>query len=142
MILTWSGFSRLQIYGFKPEPYDSLQELLNDNELQEAPRFLAFTPGLTVGVSCEGQTAADRENILDDGVQFFPNNTDSINGYAGFPVVCVFVLSFSNSEYLLFRFTLDESISRRKLRNFWQPKKFYKIVSMYMYSPRDVYQTF
>ena len=111
----------LQIYGFKPEPYDSLQELLNDNELQEAPRFLAFTPGLTVGVSCEGQTAADRENILDDGVQFFPNNTDSINSYAGFPVVCLFVLFFSNNEYLLFRFTLDEGISGRNLRNFWQP---------------------
>lgn len=74
---------------------------MDDNGLSEKPRFLAFKPGLTVGVSCEGQNAADRENILDDGVEFFPNNTDNVLNYAGLPVVSHVIMNISNSNLYL-----------------------------------------
>jgi len=57
-----------------PEPYETLDELKTDMGMKtdEDLRFLAFSPNVSVGVSCEGQNAADRENLADGGIEFHP----------------------------------------------------------------------
>lgn len=76
----------LQVFGFVPQPYVTVEELMKDNDLKVEPRFLAFTPNLTVAIGCEGQNPADRENIADGGIEFYPNM--AANSYAGLPAVC------------------------------------------------------
>ncbi|XP_067947956.1 sodium/potassium-transporting ATPase subunit beta-2-like [Watersipora subatra] len=74
-----------RVFGFSPQPYASIDELVQDNKLKTQPRFLAFTPNLTIAIGCEGENPADRENILDGGIVFYPNEQD--NGYAGLPKI-------------------------------------------------------
>lgn len=74
------------MFGFKPIPYVTKEQLLKDNNLTSI-RFLAFQPNLTVGIGCEGENPADRENILDKGIVFYPNAEDGQNNYAGIPAV-------------------------------------------------------
>jgi len=76
------------MYGFTPDPYESVPELLQDQRLVDRPRFLTWKQN-HVGVSCEGMTAADRENLNE--VKYYPeggfsevrtNTSDNNTGFS------------------------------------------------------------
>ena len=59
------------MFGFIPEPYKSLDELTEDQELDEVPDHLSWASG-NVGVACDGRNAIDRTFVK--GMTFGPQN--------------------------------------------------------------------